>query len=79
MVGRSTGVTGPYADRAGRAMTAGGGIEILTGHGSIHGSQAVLADSGGDQLFYHYYGGDGRARLGIDHLGYDSAGWPYLY
>ncbi|WP_188187912.1 arabinan endo-1,5-alpha-L-arabinosidase [Nonomuraea sp. SYSU D8015] len=81
MVGRSAAVTGPYVDRAGRAMTAGGGTEILAGHGSVHGPghQAVLADSDGDQLFYHYYGDDGRARLGINHLGYDSAGWPYLH
>ncbi|MGN9842700.1 arabinan endo-1,5-alpha-L-arabinosidase [Nonomuraea sp. H19] len=81
MVGRSANVTGPYTDRAGRAMTAGGGTELLAGHGSIHGPghQAVLADSGGDQLFYHYYGDDGRARLGVNHLGYDSAGWPYVH
>ncbi|MCK2216869.1 arabinan endo-1,5-alpha-L-arabinosidase [Actinomadura sp. ATCC 31491] len=79
MVGRSTSVTGPYTDRSGRAMTAGGGTELLAGHGSIHGPghEAVLAD-GGDLLFYHWYGDDGRARLGVNRLAYDAAGWPYV-
>ncbi|MFI2490405.1 arabinan endo-1,5-alpha-L-arabinosidase [Promicromonospora kroppenstedtii] len=81
MVGRSTSVTGPYVDRAGTAMTSGGGTEILAGHGSIHGPghQAVLPDSDADALFYHYYTDSGASRLGINLLGYDSAGWPYVY
>jgi arabinan endo-1,5-alpha-L-arabinosidase len=81
MVGRSTSVTGPYVDRAGTAMTSGGGTEILAGHGSIHGPghQAVLADSDADALFYHYYTDSGASRLGINLLAYDSAGWPYVY
>lgn len=81
MVGRSTSVTGPYVDRAGTAMTAGGGTEILAGHGSIHGPghQAVLADNDADALFYHYYTDSGASRLGINLLSYDSAGWPTVY
>jgi arabinan endo-1,5-alpha-L-arabinosidase len=56
MVGRSSSVTGPYLDRNGTAMTSGGGTQVLAGHGSIHGPghQAVLADSDGDALIYHY-------------------------
>lgn len=81
MVGRSTSVTGPYVDRAGTAMTAGGGTQILAGHGSIHGPghQAVVADSDADVLFYHYYNDNGTALLGINLLGYDSSRWPYVY
>jgi arabinan endo-1,5-alpha-L-arabinosidase len=81
MVGRSTSVTGPYVDRNGTAMTAGGGTEILAGHGSIHGPghQAVLSDSDSDVLFYHYYKDDGSPHLGINLLGYDAQGWPYVY
>ncbi|WP_169987055.1 RICIN domain-containing protein [Microbispora sp. H10836] len=81
MVGRSTSVTGPYVDRNGTAMTSGGGTQILAGHGSIHGPghQAVLADSDGDVLFYHWYADDGSSRLGINKLGWDGAGWPYVY
>ncbi|WP_410673324.1 arabinan endo-1,5-alpha-L-arabinosidase [Amycolatopsis sp. cmx-4-68] len=78
MVGRSTSVTGPYADRNGVPMASGGGTEILAGHGSVHGPghQAVLADNDGDVLVYHYYADNGTSLLGINRLAYDSAGWP---
>ena len=81
MVGRSTSVTGPFVDRNGTAMTAGGGTEILAGHGSIHGPghQAVLQDTDGEQLVYHYYADNGASLLGINRIGYDAAGWPYVY
>jgi arabinan endo-1,5-alpha-L-arabinosidase len=81
MVGRSTSVTGPYTDRNGVAMTSGGGTQVLAGHGSIHGPghQAVLGDSSGDVLFYHYYADNGASFLGINLLGWDAAGWPYVY
>ena len=77
MVGRSTAITGPYADRNGVAMTSGGGTEILAGHGSIHGPghQAVIEDV----LFYHYYTDSGASRLGINPIGWDAAGWPFVH
>ena len=80
MVGRSASVTGPYVDRAGTATTAGGGTEILAGHGSIHGpgGQSVIADHDGDVLVYHYYADDGTALLGINRITWDSAGWPVV-
>ena len=81
MVGRSTSVTGPYTDRNGTPMTSGGGTQVLAGHGSIHGPghQAVLADDDGDSLVYHYYADNGAALLGINRIGYDAAGWPFVY
>jgi arabinan endo-1,5-alpha-L-arabinosidase len=81
MVGRSANVTGPYADRNGTPMTSGGGTEMLAGHGSVHGPghQAVMADVDADVLTYHYYADNGAARLGINLIGYDTAGWPYVY
>ena len=81
MVGRSTSVTGPYTDRNGTAMTSGGGTQVLAGHGSIHGPghQAVLSDTAGEVLFYHYYADSGASYLGINLIGYDSAGWPFVY
>ena len=81
MVGRSTTVTGPFVDRTGVAMTAGGGTQVLAGHGSIHGPghQAVLADSDADVLVYHYYADNGAPCLGINLIGYDTAGWPFVY
>lgn len=81
MVGRSTSVTGPFIDRAGTPMTAGGGTQILSGHGTVNGPghQDILVDSDGDHLVYHYYARNGTALLGINRLGYDAAGWPFLY
>jgi arabinan endo-1,5-alpha-L-arabinosidase len=81
MVGRSTSVTGPYVDRNGTAMTAGGGTQVLAGHGSIHGPghQAVLADNDANILVYHYYADSGASFLGINRIGYDTAGWPFVY
>ncbi len=81
MVGRSTAPTGPFVDRTGRDMLAGGGTQILASHGSVHGPghQAVLTDSDGDHLIYHYYADNGTSLLGINRIGYDAAGWPYLY
>lgn len=81
MVGRSTSVAGPYVDRSGAAMTAGGGTQVLASHGSIHGpgGQSIISDSDADALFYHWYASDGTARLGISLIGYDSGGWPFVY
>ncbi|MBE1593492.1 arabinan endo-1,5-alpha-L-arabinosidase [Nonomuraea angiospora] len=81
MVGRSTSVTGPYVDRNGLAMTSGGGTQVLAGHGSVHGPghQAVVPDSDAEVLYYHYYADNGAPLLGINLLGYDSAGWPFVY
>ncbi|HLL68298.1 MAG TPA: RICIN domain-containing protein [Micromonosporaceae bacterium] len=81
MVGRSASVTGPFVDRNGRAMISGGGNEILAGRGSIHGPghQAVLEDNDGYHLFYHWYANNNASHLGINRLGWDSAGWPFAY
>ena len=81
MVGRSSAVGGPYVDRNGVAMTSGGGTEILAGHGSVHGPghEAVLSDVDSDLLVYHYYADDNSSKLGINLLGWDSAGWPFVH
>jgi arabinan endo-1,5-alpha-L-arabinosidase len=81
MVGRSTSVTGGYVDRAGTAMTNGGGTQVLAGHGSVHGpgGQSVIADSDADVLVYHYYADSGASYLGVNLIGYDAAGWPFVY
>ena len=81
MVGRSASVTGPFVDRNGTALTAGGGTQVLASHGAIHGPghQAVLADADSDVLVYHYYADSGAPYLGINLIGYDAAGWPYVH
>ncbi|WP_405109230.1 hypothetical protein OG559_28135 [Micromonospora sp. NBC_01405] len=47
-------------------------------HGNVHGSgdQAALSDA--DHLVRHYYADTGAALLGINRLGCDAAGWPYV-
>lgn len=79
MVGRSASVTGPYTDRNGTAMTNGGGTEILASHGDIRGPghPALLPDSDGWLLLYHYYTSSG-SRLGVNLVSW-SGGWPSIY
>jgi len=81
MVSRSSSANGPFVDRAGVQMTSGGGTQLLAGHGSIHGpgGQSVIADTGGDILVYHYYADNGTALLGINRIGWDAAGWPFVF
>jgi arabinan endo-1,5-alpha-L-arabinosidase len=79
MVGRSAAITGPYTDRAGVALTNGGGTEIMATHGSIvgPGHEAVLQDTDNWLLVYHYYTSTG-SRLGINFLDW-SDGWPRAF
>ncbi|GLY33015.1 arabinan endo-1,5-alpha-L-arabinosidase [Kineosporia sp. NBRC 101731] len=80
MVGRSKTITGPYKDRPGNLLTAGGGTQILGTHGTIvgPGGQSLIQDGDGDVLVYHYYDGadNGVAKLGINRLTWDSSNWP---
>jgi arabinan endo-1,5-alpha-L-arabinosidase len=70
-----------YYSAAGVAMTSGGGTQILAAHGSIHGPghQAVLNDNGTEFLFYHYYADSGASFLGINRLGWDAGGRPFVF
>lgn len=80
MVSRATNPTGPYTDESGVAATSGGGSQILGTHGYVigPGGQSVLHDNDGDVLVYHYYDGNrgGTAQLGLNHLSWNSNGWP---
>ncbi|GAB7366689.1 hypothetical protein MBLNU230_g0647t1 [Neophaeotheca triangularis] len=82
MVGRSADVEGPYVDAAGVDMTNGGGLEVLAGNPGVingPGHQAVLEDSDGTALFYHWYDPSGFAQLGINLMRWDENGWPVVY
>jgi arabinan endo-1,5-alpha-L-arabinosidase len=83
MVGRSSSPTGPYADKSGAAMSNGAGTQLLATHDNIigPGGQSILHDSDGDLLVYHYYDGNnnGTPTLGINLLGWDSSGWPFVH
>lgn len=84
-VGRSSSPTGPFVGDAGRAMTNGGGKVVLAGHDNVAGpggeSVSYDAADGHDLLVYHYYdkNRNGYPFLGINWLGWDSNGWPYVY
>jgi arabinan endo-1,5-alpha-L-arabinosidase len=67
-------------------MTSGGGTPVLQSHNWVKapGGQSVVTDWDHPLLVYHYF--DTRssvdnesAKLGINFLGWDSAGWPYVW
>ncbi|MCT9004105.1 arabinan endo-1,5-alpha-L-arabinosidase [Streptomyces sp. NPDC054766] len=81
-VGRSTSVTGPYADSTGTQMLEGGGDLLLAGHGRYigPGGESVFRDGGEDWLAYHYYDADdnGTPKLGLNRLSWTKNGWPVV-
>ncbi|MGW2386722.1 arabinan endo-1,5-alpha-L-arabinosidase [Streptomyces sp. NPDC001658] len=82
-VGRSTSVTGPYADSTGKPMLEGGGDLLLEGHGRYIGTggQSVFQDRGRDILAYHYYDAEdeGTPKLGLNQLRWTRTGWPMVF
>jgi arabinan endo-1,5-alpha-L-arabinosidase len=75
VVGRSRSIGGPYLDRAGVSMLAGGGSALLDGEGDMRGPGGASVDGG--TLAFHYYD---AARQGDFHLGLGQLdfrdGWP---
>lgn len=77
--GRSLNVSGPYVDKAGKALASGGGTLLSDGSGSPGGHNAVFEENGNYYLVYHVY--DGRnnpASLQIRRLYFDADNWPTL-
>jgi arabinan endo-1,5-alpha-L-arabinosidase len=82
-VGRSTSPTGPYVDQNGVNMLSGGGTTVLETHDGVHGpgGESVVHDAadGRDLFVYHYYDPTaGKNWIGLNFLGWDGAGWPYV-
>ncbi|NJD11932.1 MAG: arabinan endo-1,5-alpha-L-arabinosidase [Gemmatimonadetes bacterium] len=80
-VGRSEKVTGPYLDPAGRPMTEGGGMVVLSSHGRVRGPghNAILIENDTSYyLVHHFYDGEDnfRSRLQIRPLTWVQD-WPY--
>lgn len=79
-VGRSETVTGPYLDRSGQSMMAGGGSLVLAGYGNVRGPghASVLAEGEHHLLVHHFYDAsdNGTPHLQIRPLLWDEEGWP---
>jgi arabinan endo-1,5-alpha-L-arabinosidase len=77
VVGRSRSVGGPYLDRAGVSMLAGGGSALLDGEGDMRGPGG--ASVGGGTIAFHYYDAarQGDFHLGLGRLEYRD-GWPLV-
>jgi arabinan endo-1,5-alpha-L-arabinosidase len=79
MVGRSTSVGGPYADREGTAMLRGGGTLVLQGDSRWKGpghNAVIKFGSGWINVYHAYAATDGRSALRISELTWDADGWP---
>lgn len=80
LVGRSQSVTGPYLDKAGMDMMAGGGTQLVKGDPNwiAPGHNAVLAFGGKTYNVYHALRGSssGPATLRIAEIAWDENGWP---
>jgi arabinan endo-1,5-alpha-L-arabinosidase len=81
-VGRSSSLTGTYADKSGVSMLSSGGTLIDDGDSRWIGPGHEAVFSSGDTwiLVNHAYDAqaNGAATLQIRPLYWDSAGWPYL-
>lgn len=74
--GRAAAITGPYLDKAGTAMTAGGGTPLPDGSGQPGGHNGVFVENGNHFLVYHAYTPGNTLR--IRRLFFDAQGWPTL-
>ncbi len=80
MVGRSEKIQGPYLDKDGVRMDAGGGTLVLQGNKAWPGvgHNSVYTFDGKDYLVVHAYDAadNGKPKLKILTLQWDSNGWP---
>lgn len=74
-VGRSKVVTGPYRDKTGKDMLAGGGTVVLDRHGAIVGPGGQSVSRG--YLAFHYYDATHNftPTLGLQKIRW-TGGWP---
>ncbi|MFO1487224.1 MAG: LamG-like jellyroll fold domain-containing protein [Verrucomicrobiota bacterium] len=81
-VGRSASPTGPYLDRNGINLNAGGGTMFLesTARYIGPGHPAVTEDNGTNWFIYHFYDGlaNGFPTVGMNQLFWSADGWPVL-
>ncbi len=82
IVGRSTSITGPYTDESGLNMLIGGGTIILSTHNNVTGpgGGSFTTDAGTTLFNYQYHDANngGNPTLGINLIGWNAAGWPFV-
>jgi len=82
MVGRSEKITGPYLDKNGNKMAAGGGSMVVAGDKDWYGvgHNAVYSMDGKDIMIYHGYDAadSARPKLIIKTLSWDKDYWPVV-
>jgi arabinan endo-1,5-alpha-L-arabinosidase len=82
VVGRSKTLTGPYLDKNGKDLAAGGGSVLLKGNKEWPGlgHNSVYAMDGKDYLVFHAYemADKGLQKLKISALQWDQSGWPVV-
>jgi arabinan endo-1,5-alpha-L-arabinosidase len=81
-VGRSPAISGPYLDKDGVDMLAGGGSLVLQTEGSFigPGHAGIIVDGSTNWLSCHFYDGrnQGWPTLGILPLQWTTDGWPEI-
>jgi arabinan endo-1,5-alpha-L-arabinosidase len=82
-VGRAEKITGPYVDRDGKDLRAGGGTLVLGSRGAQigPGHAGIVTDARGREwLSFHFYDAtqNGRPVLGLRLLTWDKEGWPVV-
>ena len=82
-VGRAEKITGPYLDKEGKDLRAGGGTPLLGSRGTMigPGHAGIVTDARGREwLSFHFYDAmqNGRATLGLRSITWDKDGWPVV-
>jgi arabinan endo-1,5-alpha-L-arabinosidase len=81
-IGRSDSITGPYMDKEGKYLLAGGGSLFLETKGDFigPGHAGIFSDKGKDWFSCHYYNGTrgGKPTLAILPLRWETNGWPEI-
>ncbi|MBC7407277.1 MAG: arabinan endo-1,5-alpha-L-arabinosidase [Arcicella sp.] len=82
VVGRSKNITGPYADKDGKALNDGGGTLLIQGNKEWYGAghNSTYTFDGLDYIVFHAYDvkQKGRPVLKIEQLKWDVDLWPVL-
>lgn len=82
IVGRSEIIPGPYLDKEGKPMEVGGGTILLQGNEKWYGvgHNSTYTFDGTDYIVFHGYDAadDGKPKLIIRKLNWDSEGWPLV-